>query len=461
MAMRLSLRTRITIYVIALALVAAGLLTGGIVTAQKREFWAAQLREWDFESVQLAAQCKAAFHELNFRLLRYELSRAPADRARFDRAGVAFARWLEERQSELALPEIHELLRQIAQEFARYQFSAERFLANLPPAAAINPANELLEIVEADASRILELEDRLHAGRREGFESLLARARADLDRLWAALFACLLLLLVVVAVLARMVYRDLIAPLRRTVAQTRALLERREKLSALGLLAAGLAHEIRNPLNSIKARLFTQRRVLGEDSPGLEDNQFIEGEIDRLDLIVKDTLVFARPAEPAFQDVRVGAVLEALCELLRPALAKSAIELKTDFQADADVSGDPNQLRQALLNLVNNAVESIGRNGTVTLRTRPATLRRQRSRLPGVALEVQDTGPGLTPEARRRLFDPFFTTKENGTGLGLSITARIVDAHGGLIEWESSPGRGALFRLLLPMAHAQDPHPAR
>jgi signal transduction histidine kinase len=96
--------------------------------------------------------------------------------------------------------------------------------------------------------------------------------------------------------------------------------------------------------------------------------------------------------------------------------------------------------------------DSIGHDGTITLRARLGPFRWHRRRRAGVAIEVQDTGPGIDPGARTRLFDPFFTTKENGTGLGLSLSARLVDAHEGIIECESPPGRGALFRVFLPIA---------
>jgi nitrogen-specific signal transduction histidine kinase len=109
-----------------------------------------------------------------------------------------------------------------------------------------------------------------------------------------------------------------------------------------------------------------------------------------------------------------------------------------------------NQLKQAILNLVNNAAESIGRNGTITLRTVSAHLRLGAGKQAAVAVEVEDTGPGISPKVGKRLFDPFFTTKQNGTGLGLSIAARIAHAHGGLIEFGSVPGHGAVFRIVLP-----------
>src|SRR5439155_5255493 len=135
---------------------------------------------------------------------------------------------------------------------------------------------------------------------------------------------------------------------------------------------------------------------------------------------------------------------------LEPSLCKSDIRLEKDFQLDAEISADANQLKQVVLNLVNNAAESIGRSGAITLRTRRGTLRRDGKKSDALAIDVADPGKGISPEVQKRLFDPFFTTKESGTGLGLSITARIVEAHGGAIEFEPAPGGGALFRITLP-----------
>jgi signal transduction histidine kinase len=228
------------------------------------------------------------------------------------------------------------------------------------------------------------------------------------------------------------------------------LLEQSEKLTALGLLTAGLAHEIRNPLNSIKARLFTQRRAPGGRPDGLEDNKCIEEEVDRLEEVVRNALQFARPSAPNFQKVRLQPSLESWYGLMEVGLEEAQIKLKSEFRIDPEITADVNQLKQAILNLVNNAAESIGRNGTITLRTLPALLRLGGHRRPAVAIEVKDTGKGIPTKVRKRLFDPFFTTKQDGTGLGLSIAARIAHAHGGVIEFDSAPGQGAVFRIVIP-----------
>jgi len=456
--MNFSLRMRLALYVLALVLTTGFFGGGGLAVWRKRDIWEAQARQFQIESVTLAENYKAAFQVLNYQMLRYEIYREPADLNSFQQSADELTRWLEEHSRSIRIPESREVLGQIASEFTNYLQSSATFLANLPPPDGRQPAKQMLLRAEKDAQHILALDSRLGDLQRRVFDSFVTRTREDMDWFWQALYAGMVVMLICVTVLARLVYRDLIAPLRRTVLQSRALLERQEKLSALGLLTAGLAHEIRNPLNSIKARLFTQRRVLGESSPGLEDNRFIDEEIDRLEGIVKDALRFAKPGEPMVQQQRMTAIAEPLCELLRPALVKSAIDLKTDFQADPEISADPNQIKQALLNLVNNAAESIGQKGTITLRTRFLAHRRA----PLAVVEVQDTGPGIAPEVQKRLFDPFFTTKASGTGLGLSITARIVSQHGGAIECVSEPGRGALFRILLPVAtnHEKIPHPA-
>jgi signal transduction histidine kinase len=262
--------------------------------------------------------------------------------------------------------------------------------------------------------------------------------------------ASLLLNLVLGALVAVRVYREWIAPMRRQLIASRAMAERQEKLSSLGVLAAGIAHEIRNPLTSIKARLFAQHKLLPADSPAREDNAVIRDEIGRLEHIVMDFLAFARPTEPVLTELAASAPLEEIATLVRPELERSDIAVNVEVREDSRLRADPQQLKQILLNLVRNAAESIGRDGRITLRAGRRRLRQRGRWMPYAALEVSDTGKGIPPEIQKRLFDPFFTTKQNGTGLGLSITARLVAQQGGLLEYQTELNCGTTFCILLP-----------
>ncbi len=269
------------------------------------------------------------------------------------------------------------------------------------------------------------------------------------------------ILLVMGGALTVFIYRGLIAPLQENLRRSQFIIERQEKLSSLGVLAAGIAHEIRNPLTSIRVRLFTQQALLKKGSEEYEDNVFLAGEIQRLEQIVKDVLDFARPAEPHFVVLRATQLMRELVPLLAPELTKSNIALKEDYLADPHIRADATQLKQVLINLVKNASDAVGRDGTVTLRTRTETGRRGPRSAASAILEVSDTGHGVPAEVQRRLFDPFFTTKAGGTGLGLSIAARILEKHGGTLEFSTELNRGTTFRMVLPIEHTHElaPHP--
>ena len=285
---------------------------------------------------------------------------------------------------------------------------------------------------------------------RPAAEHFLVTANAGLIRLQRFLFVSVLGLLVSALVLVVLAYRRMIAPLRTILTESRAIIERQEKLASLGVFATGIAHEIRNPLTAIKVHLFSLKQIHRPGTSEHEDLQVIGTEIDRLEQIVKEFLQFARPADPQLRAVPVGKLLHDINELLREDLAKKGIQLKLEISVSEPVQVDPNKFKQVLLNLVQNAAESISGDGAVTLRSR-FDRRVLRGRMqPVIAIDVADNGAGMSPEIQKRLFDPFFTTKEHGTGLGLPIAARIIEKHGGAMEYQTAPNHGTTFSIILP-----------
>ena len=234
--------------------------------------------------------------------------------------------------------------------------------------------------------------------------------------------------------MAGVVYRDMIAPLRVKLVESQSLVERHEKLASLGLLAAGVAHEIRNPLTAIKAALFIQQKKFQPGSQEYADASLVEREILRLERIVNDFLQFARPSDPELTVIPADLILMETQYFLEAQLARNNIRIVLEPSAPARIRVDPAQIKQVLVNLVQNAADSIGHDGTVKLRARQTRKRITNVEINVVILEVADSGKGITAETEKRLFDPFFTTKENGTGLGLSIASAIVEKHGGALQ---------------------------
>ncbi|HOS75843.1 MAG TPA: ATP-binding protein, partial [Verrucomicrobiota bacterium] len=297
---------------------------------------------------------------------------------------------------------------------------------------------------------------RLLAADASAGERFRAEANAALTRLQRFLFLSLLGLVFGGAGVVVLIYRRLIVPLRSTLSESRAIIERQEKLASLGVFAAGIAHEIRNPLTAIKVRLFTLRNSHKPGTSEHEDLAVIHNEINRLETIVQDFLQFARPAEPELQTLPVGRLLRGTGELLETGLAARGIRLKLELRTDEPVRVDPDKMKQVLINFVQNGADSMPSGGTVTLRSRQQRQVLNERPVNAVVIDIADAGTGMSAEVRSRLFDPFFTTKEQGTGLGLSIAARIVEKHGGIIQYETEPGQGTTFSIVLPPAPPHD-----
>jgi two-component system sensor histidine kinase PilS (NtrC family) len=218
-------------------------------------------------------------------------------------------------------------------------------------------------------------------------------------------------------------------------------MRRNDRLAAVGKLAAGLAHEIRNPLASMCGSI----ELLGH-APGLanKDRRLMEivlREAERLEALVRDFLAFARPQEPQLTAVDVAAQLEEALVIFRGELANRGLTLGTGIEPAVLVRADPAQLKQVMWNLLSNAADATAAGGRVSVR-----LFRQGKR---AVLEVEDTGAGISDDDLPHIFDPFFTTKEKGTGLGLALVHRIIERHAGRIEVRSNVGSGTTFRIEL------------
>lgn len=283
-------------------------------------------------------------------------------------------------------------------------------------------------------------------------ERFVSETDATLTRLQGLLFLSLLALVVSGGIVVVLIYHRMIAPLRSNLTESRAVIERQEKLASLGVFATGIAHEIRNPLTAIKVRLFSLKASHRAGTSDHEDLEVIENEIDRLERIVRDFLQFARPAEPDLQRISAAKLLRDAAQLLTSDLAKRSVTLKLELDAEEVVRADADKMKQVLINFIQNAADSMKTGGTITLRTRLDKQTLQGRSVPAVVLEIADTGSGIPPEVQKRLFDPFFTTKESGTGLGLCIAARIVEKHGGVIDYQTQLNRGTTFSIVLPLA---------
>lgn len=240
----------------------------------------------------------------------------------------------------------------------------------------------------------------------------------------------------------------------RDITDTRAMEERTrqaEKLAAIGTLAAGLAHEIRNPLNGAQLHVsFLERAIKKKASEQdmLEATRVVGDEIRRLANLVTEFLDFARPKPLQRNAVSLLKLCEHAMTMVSAQAEAAGVRLSADLPpSDLVIQADQAKLLQVLLNLLKNAIESAGTTGGgVTLRARRSPLQ--------VVLDIEDDGPGL-PSPDAPIFDAFFSTKEGGTGLGLAITHRIVTDHGGTVDVQSQPGK-TVFRVALPLESAED-----
>jgi two-component system nitrogen regulation sensor histidine kinase GlnL len=235
-------------------------------------------------------------------------------------------------------------------------------------------------------------------------------------------------------------------------------LKRADRLATLGTLAAGMAHEIRNPLGGIKGAAQLLRRALDRDPSLLEYTEIMIREVDRVNQLIEQLLDLCRPAQLNLVPLNIHEILEAVLLLEVETARERNITIKKRFDPSLPpIRGDRAQLTQVFLNLVKNAFQAMEHTGALTITTRVETdfhIKEQGKRRDQfIWIDIEDQGAGIKEEDLPQIFSPFFTTKNNGTGLGLAVCYRIIKEHGGVIRVESVEGKGTTFRVSLVVAN--------
>jgi signal transduction histidine kinase len=424
------------------------------VTARNANRTLRQLANIELEAAQLAREFRGEVDDIHGALLRIGSDAAEDSTVVIRERRQKLNDWLATRLKAAHSKEEIEILRHLADEVRSYLIKLDGVAAR--PGGFTTPLDrDAVVMFDDSANRLQSMADDFSAVHDADLRDLLETSLREVGWMRNLVFGCLALLVGAIGVVVTLLYREVVHPLRARLYESETLLAQREKLAALGTLAAGVAHEIRNPLTAVKARLYTLRR--GITTPDAkEDVQAIAQEIDRLEGIVRDVLGYARPADPKVQPVELSVWLRDLAEFIRPELEDKGATLAVEMAGAPRAVVDPDQLRQVMLNLIRNAQEAFnGQPGKIgiELRSEAGQLRGRRTEI--VVLSVTDDGPGIPLAVQSRLFDPFFTTKASGTGLGLSIVARLVEQNGGEITFQSAPEAGTRFSVRLPAAGAE------
>ncbi|MGI9953358.1 ATP-binding protein [Moorellaceae bacterium AZ2] len=220
----------------------------------------------------------------------------------------------------------------------------------------------------------------------------------------------------------------------------------REKLAMVGELAAGMAHEIRNPLTSIRGFLQLLQGKYDRQGPEQQYFQIMLEELDRINRIIKEFLSLARPSQPQLKIADINELISEALLLAEQEALMNEVVLEFDKGEGLPLLFlDPLQIKQVILNLVSNAIHAAGPKGYIKV----WSLHEKEKRM--VIIGVEDNGPGIPPDKLEQIFEPFYTTKDHGTGLGLTLSQRIVEGHGGKIEVTSRVGEGSCFKVCLPL----------
>ncbi len=489
---RLGLRTRVYLLLGGLLLVN---LAGPVIMI----WYATMARDLYTSTADKDLAALTAAHELENALLNqkgyatyYYLSQDASWLAKLDESRRVFSLWMDRARQEVEEPEAAALLDAVAAAYKRYATAKDNVI-DLYQQGRVEAAKDQHWVVREDFDAIRHLCERFKDFFRARMRATSGVYRERTDLVLALAFTGVFINALLGFFLAYVLVRQILDPLRRLAGgertgvvatgfsdevkaigqkfrdlmkdvdqahldleESRGYLMQSEKLAMAGKLAAGVAHTIRNPLTSVKMRLFSLERSLKLDPSQHEDFEVIAEEIGHIDTIVRNFLEFARPPKLVAQPVSLSDVVDTALTLLKHRLESYNVTVHVErTRRLPELSADPDLLKEALVNLVLNACEAMVEGGSITIREETGVIKPQGQ---VVAIRVIDTGPGVPPAIAENIFQPFFTTKGEGSGLGLAIVKRIVEEHGGWITLQSPDGRGASFTLVFPSEGAREWH---
>ena len=382
-----------------------------------------------------------------------------------------------------------QILDQIESEYLRYIILKDQSI-EFYKARDTDTGDRLLKEVSKHFSKVLELCRQFKDFYTKRIALLKEQSYAQAERLRLIAGTAVLVVLLLGVVLAFVLVNDILEPLRRLAQeanpgarpeetedevkalsrsvrgliegfdQTQTELEKSrehllqaEKMVVVGKLAASMAHSIRNPLTSVKMRLFSLDRSLDLNPQQREDFQVISEEVVHIDSLVQSFLEFSRPPKLRMQMISPSEIVDLALKLMTHRLESYQVSVQVERHERLPVvQADPDRLKEVLVNIMVNACEAMKGGGAIVIREEE-TLDASLGQV--AVVRIRDNGPGIEEGLRARIFEPFFTTKEEGSGLGLSIAVRIVEEHGGRLNLESRKGQGAEFSLILPVTAAK------
>jgi len=424
---RLGLRGRIFVPLAGLVLIT---LLGGAVMiwyTYRIEILFASVWQTNVAQLEAAEELETALLSQRGLVSYYALDRDPKWLQELEENRQAFQSRFEKTLSLARTPTERDLLDRIKKEYDQYTRSKNRVI-ELYQAGENRAGTALHQEARGQLAGILQLMEQYKELHQKIIIQTWNRSRAEATRLRLTALSAMTGALSLGALLAFVLAAQILRPLRS--------------------LAAEVAHFIRNPMTSIKMRLFSLERTLELSPTQREDFAVVAEQMRHLDNIVRNFLEFSRPPKLKMQKVDVSELVDGALKLLQNRFELLGLQIVHHPQFLPGIEADPELLKEVLVNLLVNACDAMGQAGRLTVTEEEAVAERMGR---AVVVQVSDTGPGIPEALQQKVFEPFFSTKEDGTGLGLSIAQRIVEEHGGRLELRSREGQGATFIVTLPV----------